>query len=327
MISKKMFILIPFLLFTMASGPVFIPELEERLFDIAELAVISSTLETLGLEYGYNYEFKIEYITYASDYNEAAFQSRKHGLFKVIQPDIIVLLRSIHNKLYRLSLITEIEMNDYKTTNAETFKFFKEHYFDPEKKYLKVIANHLKTVDKTFIITENPDKLKIKKDVMRRNSKRSKFGDNFLSKEEVSILNQTTQAIDYDYGYDNIIDLSYIFSFSYSDKNFSQKEKDFSAIVNRIESNILELYVIKINKIYHMTEYKLKYFKKRAEWKYYTFIKNELLPPLEKYKILLEKYSYKRNPALRTVIEKEKKKNIKWILWYYSDDADWVYDF
>ena len=73
------------------------------------------------------------------------------------------------------------------------------------------------------------EKGRIAFEVKRSFENRSDFGNSFFTEEELYLLERTTQSLDFDYGYDDNLMLEYIFSFSHSKRNFSQKEKDFKA--------------------------------------------------------------------------------------------------
>ncbi|MDY6934108.1 MAG: hypothetical protein SVZ03_07785 [Spirochaetota bacterium] len=119
--------------------------------------------------------------------------------------------------------------------------------------------------------------------------------NSLLTESEISILDKTTNALDYGYGYDREIELDYIYSHSFSEQGYDQKEEAFAKIVNKINPNIIAIFHEKIYRIYAMTDYKMNKYKNDAKWKYHIFIKNELFPPLDKYLSLLQKYISKRD--------------------------------
>jgi len=135
--------------------------------------------------------------------------------------------------------------------------------------------------------------------------------NSIFTQEEMTILEKTTNVLDYGYGYDTEIELNYIYSYSFSDLNFDKKEKKFAMIVKEIDIDTLKAFYEKTYKLYAMTDYKMTKYKEDEEWKYHLFIKNELYPPLEKYTILLQKYLFQRDSSSKEIFNDEKKETIK----------------
>ncbi len=128
----------------------------------------------------------------------------------------------------------------------------------------------------------------------------------YYSEDELVVLEETLDIIGYGHGYDDDIELDYIYSYSYSSANFNKKEKQFVKYINKIElGKVIALYE-KILRLHLMTYYKMNEYKKDTDWKYYTYIKNDLYEPLENYMGLLHKYILKRDPSLNEMLNKRK---------------------
>ncbi len=130
--------------------------------------------------------------------------------------------------------------------------------------------------------------------------------NDYYSKGELSILEKTLDILDYGYGYDDDVELNYIYAYSYSNSNIDKKEKRFAKAINKIDIDILIPFYEKILRLYLITDHKMNEYKKDSEWKDYNFIKNDIYQPLERYLTLLQRYLLKREPSLKTAIDKRR---------------------
>ncbi|MBN2039633.1 MAG: hypothetical protein JW864_06305 [Spirochaetes bacterium] len=128
----------------------------------------------------------------------------------------------------------------------------------------------------------------------------------FYSEAETNILKKTMDILEYGYGYDYQIELNYIYSYSFSKENLQKKERAFAEALDKADfKSVLALYE-KIMTVQAQTDYKLDKFKKESKWKYYTYIKNDLLKPLEHYSSLLYKNILKKNSSLENYLTMKK---------------------
>jgi hypothetical protein len=141
------------------------------------------------------------------------------------------------------------------------------------------------------------------------------------SDTEFLILEKTLNALEYGNGYDYELEINYIYSYSYSKDNIDKKEKTFAEIINNANfKTVINLYE-KILKLQAITNYKISKYKTESKWKYYTFIKNDLLDPLNNYSALLSKYILKRNPSMSQFFEMKKNSiNIEIVKEYTKKD-------
>ncbi len=321
--KKRIFFVVPFLLLLTAST-VFLPETEEAYFSSEEMIVIDESLDLLNLRIGYDYELKLHYITYPADFSEQDFYSKRFQLPMVLQKRDIALLNSIYKKIYELSVRTEYEMNNFKISDAERYEKIRTSYLSPLKRYMNLLKSHIQSRNPSLKAVIDKSEREILGAVKQYYKEREVMTYSFFTKEELSILERTTQALDYDYGYDDEIELAYIFSFAYSEKNREQKEKNFSKIIEQLKMDSLVDFHNKIYKLFSMTAYKMEIYRKRKDWRYYIYIKSDLFPPLKSYYTLIEKSAIK-TPSLRKVLERSKKEIERWVKWYY-DNTEGILD-
>lgn len=129
--------------------------------------------------------------------------------------------------------------------------------------------------------------------------------DTFYTDQEAALLEKTLTALDYSYGYDADTELNYVYSYSYSRDNTDKKEKEFTDVISKTEFNELLMFYDKIMELNAATDYKLEKYKKETNWKYYTFIKKDLLDPLKRYTSLLNKYIIEKKPELNAELTKK----------------------
>ncbi len=128
----------------------------------------------------------------------------------------------------------------------------------------------------------------------------------YYSDPDLSIMNSTLEILDYGSGYDREMDLHYIYRYTYSDTNLNKKKKEFAKAIRVIDTeNLISLYY-KLLRVQSETEYKMSRYKEKYEWRYYTFIKNELYDPLDKYITLLHINLLKKDPAKKENLIKAK---------------------
>ena len=122
------------------------------------------------------------------------------------------------------------------------------------------------------------------------------------------ILARTTEAINYNYGYEEDLELDYFYFDSYRDlKRNNPKIKNFREAAKKFKLKNLISFYEKIYRLKLSTEIKMEQFKEDEEWKDYVYIKNYIYPPLEKYFSLLERTVLGRSRSYKRKIKKRKK--------------------
>ena len=148
-------------------------------------------------------------------------------------------------------------------------------------------------------------------------------GHNPLPDRFHQLLEQTTQALDYGYGYDQKLDLGLVYNYSFSKLNAAQKEKNFADIVMKADNRHYLSFCLHVYGIYAETLYKKDRFRADKNWKYYTYLKKYLLPPLKAYLDLLEKYLLIKDPAAAGKLSSYHKSIKDDIERYYRELAEW----
>jgi hypothetical protein len=146
--------------------------------------------------------------------------------------------------------------------------------------------------------------------------------NSFYSNDELALLEKTLAALEYEYGYDYQIDAPYIYSYSYSKDNFDKKEKAFADIVSNADYKIVLSLYQKILQVAAITDYKMNRYKTETRWKYYTYIKSDLLEPVTSYSALLLKYILKKNSSLSNFLDMQRQSTAIEVNRTYTDKDD-----
>jgi len=117
-----------------------------------------------------------------------------------------------------------------------------------------------------------------------------------FSQREIGIIDRTTQAIQFDYGYDDGLDVDYFFPLPNSMAALKNNEAKFIKAIDDIDNNTLVAFYEKVWQNHEKAVLQKEYFGARKKWKEYTYVSKYLLPGIEEYTLLLEKYIVKRDP-------------------------------
>jgi hypothetical protein len=144
----------------------------------------------------------------------------------------------------------------------------------------------------------------------------------FYSNDERQLLEKTCQALDYGYGYDDEVELYYIFPFNTLDQtDMKKKEKGFAEALGGIDpEKLLQMYE-RIYRLDSMTRYRLFQYKDTEKWKFYTYINNYLYPPLDMYRKLLLKQLQAKNPSVSEELPSIQTRIDDEVVSYYQDIA------
>ena len=143
-------------------------------------------------------------------------------------------------------------------------------------------------------------------------------GGYLLGKTDLKLMKQTTEAIDFDFGYDTEFDIFYVFSFSHSKKNMPAKERELAKVVGGANLNELANFYSRVIKMHMSIDHKINFFKNRQDWKNYTYYKNYLLPPMEEYRSLIKNAVIARNIEFNEFDRAGEKNAKNWAAWYYK---------
>ncbi|GEM_PF-642058 len=120
----------------------------------------------------------------------------------------------------------------------------------------------------------------------------------YFSDSQRQILERTTRAIDFGYGYDTDVMLNYVFPFAGGDIKTEAREKDFAAAVRDVNEREYLAFYEKLYRLRSLMHYKLEHYRTFKSWTYYTYLNNYLLPPFEKYHELALKQLLDKNPSI-----------------------------
>jgi len=135
------------------------------------------------------------------------------------------------------------------------------------------------------------------------------FGEksDFYSKSDIDILEKTTASIDFNYGYDPVVSLNYVFAFAHGEKNLKGNEAKFNGVLNGIDTTSLIQFYEKMYKLKSMTVYKMEDYEWTKDWKNYTYVNKYLLPGFDLFFTLLENQVFLRDKSYRDKVAKIKK--------------------
>jgi hypothetical protein len=122
--------------------------------------------------------------------------------------------------------------------------------------------------------------------------------DTIFTPSEKRILEKSTEALDYGYGYDHDVGLDYIHSYAFSETNMPAREKALAAALRDFETGEILGFYSKLYRLGIMMQYRLKEYEKGKTWKQYTYLKNYLLPPVETFTGHIRKQLLARDPSL-----------------------------
>ena len=122
--------------------------------------------------------------------------------------------------------------------------------------------------------------------------------DSIFSPAQKKLLENTTEALDYGYGFDEEIGLDYIHSHSFSETNLPAREKALAAALKDSgPDDILEFYK-KVYRLGAMMRHKMAAYEKERDWKQYTYVKNYMIPPLDAFAGHIQKQLLAMSPSL-----------------------------
>ncbi|MBN2159351.1 MAG: hypothetical protein JW807_08135 [Spirochaetes bacterium] len=129
----------------------------------------------------------------------------------------------------------------------------------------------------------------------------------FYTEQEKEILDKTTRSIDFDYGFDQDLELDYVYPVSQGYAAFKTNDREMAKALNGIGGETLMEYAGKMYLLKKKTIMKMEKYGASNDWSSYTFINKYLLPPLDHYSTQIEKQAIKRGGASQHEIENLKK--------------------
>jgi hypothetical protein len=152
----------------------------------------------------------------------------------------------------------------------------------------------------------------------------------YFTEQETELLNKTTHSIDFDYGYDQGMDLDYVFPVTQGYTTFKEGDKELSRTLESIDSKTVVSYFEKIYRLKMITGMRMEKFREDGNWRNYTYIQKYLLPPIDHYADVLERQAVKRDRNYSAEVEKRKKaidENIRFEKRKLDFEALWKNDY
>ncbi len=153
--------------------------------------------------------------------------------------------------------------------------------------------------------------------------------NHILDKKAIRLLQDTTEAIDYDFGYDSVNDLFYVY-LSRADKSNLAKlgelekrskqlaeQRELAKVLNAANPADLQNFYYGVVRINMTVSHKADYFKKRKIWPNYTYFKNYLLPPAVKFREAVKKAMIAKDASFLEFDKAAEVKAANWVRWYY----------
>ena len=143
--------------------------------------------------------------------------------------------------------------------------------------------------------------------------------DGYLNAGERALFEKTTRVLDYGYGYDAEVELPYVFPYSSQVAAPEKREKAFSEAVKDVSAAELTALYEKVYRLTSATRYRARRYGDTQKWKYYTYLQNYLLPPLERYLELLRKHAIGKDPSYEEILPSRKKRIDAMVSRYYRE--------
>ncbi|HSV96514.1 MAG TPA: hypothetical protein VLM75_06200 [Spirochaetota bacterium] len=128
--------------------------------------------------------------------------------------------------------------------------------------------------------------------------------DSIFSPAQKKMLEKTSEALDYGFGFDDEIEIDYIHSHSFSETNMPAREKALAAALQDFSpDDILEFYK-KLYRLGAMMRHRMSAYEIERDWKQYTYVKNYLIPPLDTFTGHIRKQLLAKNPLIEPRLPK-----------------------
>ncbi len=122
--------------------------------------------------------------------------------------------------------------------------------------------------------------------------------DSIFTPTQKRILEKTTEALDYGYGYDYEEGLDYIHSYAFSETNMPAREKTLAAALEDFATGEILGFYSKLYRLGIIMQFRIEEYEREKAWKQYTYLKNYLLPPVEVFTGHIRKQLLARDPSL-----------------------------
>lgn len=112
----------------------------------------------------------------------------------------------------------------------------------------------------------------------------------YYTEEEKQILEVTTAAVDFRYGFDPSLELDYVYAAGkFSEKELEDKNKKMLEVLRKIDKTKVVEFYEKMYRLKEIITWHMNEARQESEWDDYTLISKYILPDTEKYVEMLEK--------------------------------------
>ncbi|HPS58844.1 MAG TPA: hypothetical protein PK514_12130 [Spirochaetota bacterium] len=129
----------------------------------------------------------------------------------------------------------------------------------------------------------------------------------YYTDEEKQILEVTTAAVDFRYGFDQSLELDYVYKAgTFSEKELDDKNKKMLEVLRKIEKPRVVAFYEKMFRLKEIIAWNMNHALQDKEWGDYTLISKYILPDTEKYVEMLEKNVILIDQNYKTTIQERK---------------------
>ena len=129
----------------------------------------------------------------------------------------------------------------------------------------------------------------------------------YYTEEEKLILEATTAAVDFRYGFDPSLELDYVYKAgTFSEKELTDKNKKMLEVLRKIDREKVVAFYEKMFRLKEIITWNMNNAQKDGEWDDYTLISKYILPDTEKYVEMLEKNVILIDQNYKRTIEERK---------------------
>jgi hypothetical protein len=127
---------------------------------------------------------------------------------------------------------------------------------------------------------------------------------------ELLMLNEVTASIDFRYGFDQDLELDYVFKAGkFTDKEIQAKAPEMRKVLVKYKSEEIIAFYGKIFQLRNIQTSEMNYHRQKKNWEDATYIEKYILPEAEMFLDILEKNMIQINSSYGDEIRKIKAKN------------------
>lgn len=129
----------------------------------------------------------------------------------------------------------------------------------------------------------------------------------YYTEEEKQILEVTTAAVDFRYGFDPTLELDYVYKAgTFSEKELEDKNRKMLEVLRGIDKAKAVAFYEKMFRLKEIITWRMNEAQQDKEWNDYTLISKYILPDTEKYVEMLEKNVILIDQNYKNIIQERK---------------------